>query len=118
MNVLGGVVSTTTSIDADVPNGRPARVADAATQYRPWARVGVIDQLPPRVAVVDPAPPTPSTISSTVDPGVAVPMKVGVASFVMSSVLDDPESEPAFRSGVDGGAVPVTVDGQAVRDRA
>ncbi len=32
----------------------------------------------------------------------AVPLKVGVLSLVMSSVLEEPESEPEARSGAEG----------------
>ena len=43
---------------------------------------------------------TPSTNRLTVSPGVPVPLKVGVLIAVMLSVLDEPVSEAAARSGV------------------
>ncbi len=54
---------------------------------------------------------TPSTKIFTMLSVSAVPVKVGVVSLVMLSVLEEPVSLPASRSGVDGaaGAVVSTV---------
>ena len=54
----------------------------------------------PPVAVPVPTCVAPSKML-TVAPEVAVPVKRGVVTFVMSSVLDDPESSAVSRSGVD-----------------
>ncbi len=47
---------------------------------------------------------TPSMKTSTVLFAAAVPVKVGVVSLVLSSVLEEPVSLPAARSGVPGAA--------------
>ncbi len=47
---------------------------------------------------------TPSMKTSTVRLAPAVPVKVGVVSLVLSSVLEEPLSLPAARSGVEGAA--------------
>ena len=65
------------------------------------------DQSPLPSAVVVPME-EPSEKSSTVLSASAVPVKVGVASSVILSVEELPESEAAARSGVDG------ADGAAV----
>ena len=65
------------------------------------------DQSPLPSAVVVPIE-EPSEKSSTVLLASAVPVKVGVVSSVILSVLELPESEAAARSGVDG------ADGAAV----
>ena len=65
------------------------------------------DQSPLPSAVVVPIE-EPSEKSSTVLPASAVPVKVGVVSVVILSVLELPVSEAASRSGVDG------ADGDAV----
>ena len=72
----------------------------------------VKDQLPLLSAVVDPNELDPAN-SSTVLPASAVPVKVGVVSPVMLSVLELPVSEERARSGVDG----ITVDVSMVIDR-
>jgi hypothetical protein len=60
-------------------------------------------QLPLEFAVVLPICVEPSN-SRTVLPAAAVPVKVGVVSLVRLSVVDDPESDAAIKSGVDGAA--------------
>ena len=60
----------------------------------------VMLQLPP-VATALPINVVPSN-SVTVLPASAVPVKVGVVTLVMPSMLDDPVSEAALRAGVDG----------------
>ena len=57
----------------------------------------------PPTAVPLPTAVVPSKIV-TVLPASAVPENVGVVTLVMLSVLDDPESLAAVRSGVDGAA--------------
>ena len=68
----------------------------------------VKDQLPLLSAVVDPNELDPAN-SSTVLLASAVPVKVGVVSPVMLSVLELPVSEEGARSGVDGIAVDVSM---------
>lgn len=58
--------------------------------------------LPSAAAV--PRAPSAEEESVTVLPASAVPVKVGVASLVMSSVSEAPVSEAAARSGVEGAA--------------
>src|SRR5262245_61285635 len=62
--------------------------------------LGTIAQLPPLANVV-PKRVVPSK-SATVVPASAVPVIVGVTTFVMLSTLDDPLSEAAAKSGFDG----------------
>ena len=47
--------------------------------------------------------------SSTVLSASAVPVRVGVVSFVILSVLELPESEPGARLGVDGADIAVSM---------
>lgn len=61
-----------------------------------------IDQFP---AVAVPVPTTvPSAEIVTVAPASAVPIRVGVVTFVMLSVDEKPESDTESRSGVEGGS--------------
>jgi hypothetical protein len=55
----------------------------------------------PFAATADPTA-TPSLEIVTALPSGAVPVKVGVMTLVMLSVLDDPESDAAARSGIEG----------------
>lgn len=72
----------------------------------PAVNVSVVICQLPSVAVAEPIevapPPTWSLYKVTVEPLSAVPLKVGVVSLVMLSVFDEPVSEAASRSGVDG----------------
>ena len=74
----------------------PRREAVRTTAARPLA---VIDQLPP-LAVVLPSTVLPSK-SVTLAPASAVPLKVSVVNLVMLSLLDEPLSLAAARSGTD-----------------
>ena len=66
-------------------------------------------QLPP-VAVVVPSTVPSVSYKVTVLPASAVPVRVGVVSLVMLSVLEVPESDAKAKSGVDGaeGVSPVS----------
>ena len=64
--------------------------------------LAVIVQVPPPVTTAVPTVPFTLEINVTVAPTSPVPVKVGVLSFVMLSVLEMPESVPAVRSGVVG----------------
>ena len=66
--------------------------------------VAVIVQFPEPSAVVVPREMVPSRNSSTVLLASAVPVKVGVVSLVMLSVLELPVSEAAVIFGVEGAA--------------
>ena len=68
----------------------------------------VIDQLPEPSAVAVPRTVVPLVSNSvTVAPASApLPVKVGVVTLVMLSVLDEPVSVAAVRSGADGAAAP------------
>jgi len=59
-------------------------------------------QLPAPLAVVVPKEPFTEEVTLTVEFASAVPMKVGVVSEVVLSVLELPVSDPALRSGVLG----------------
>ena len=74
----------------------------------------VIDQLPAPSAVVVPSSVLPSN-NSTVAPASAVPVNTGVVMLVMLSVLDDPLSLAAARSGaeIDGPAVSIVTTNAA-----
>jgi hypothetical protein len=76
-------------------------VALAAMPWVPAARVAAVMVHVPAVATPVPITVVPSS-NVTVLPASAVPVKVGLVTFVMSSVLDTPLSEAATRSGADG----------------
>ena len=80
-----------------------ASVTLAVMVWLPLLKVDdVMLQLPP-VAVVVPSTVVPSvSYKVTVLPASAVPVRVGVVSLVMLSVLDVPESDAKSKSGVDG----------------
>ena len=63
---------------------------------------GVKLQSPAPSAVVVPRLPSTSEKTSTVLLASAVPLSVGVVSFVMSSLAEIPVSDPAVRSGAPG----------------
>jgi len=101
----------TTAVAAEVVLLPAASVTSAWTEYVPADKVPdtVIDHgSAPKTAVVPIV--TPSISSATTEPGSAVPLKVGVVSVVMLSVLDAPVSELATRSGAvaTGAAVSMT----------
>ena len=76
-------------------------VALAVIAWVPAAKVAaVIVQFPP-VATPVPITVVPSN-TVTMLPASAVPVKVGLATSVMLSVLDTPVSDAAIRSGADG----------------
>ena len=76
----------------------------AVMEWSPEARTPAVKvQLPLAFAVVV-AKEAALSNSSTVLSACAVPVKVGVVSLVMLSLLDEPVSLSAVRSGVDGGA--------------
>ena len=104
MEVTGAAVSMVTGRGVEATEVLPAAsLAVAVMERTPSLRAElVMDQLP-AVAVVVPMEVTPSN-SSTVESASAVPLKVGVVSLVMSSVLEAPESLAGSRSGVDGAA--------------
>ena len=61
-----------------------------------------MDQLPDPSAVAVPTAPSTLEVNVTAAPASAVPVSVGVASLVMSSVSELPESLAAARSGEEG----------------
>jgi hypothetical protein len=68
--------------------------------------------LPLESAVALPISVEPAN-SLTVLPAAAVPVKVGVVSLVTLSLFDDPESDAAVRSGVEGTDAPTMVTERA-----
>ena len=103
----GGVVSIKTPRPADDDEVLPtASVAVAETFCTPSviAEPGVKLQFPLPSAVVVPSVPETLEITVTVELASAVPVKVGVESLVVLSVLLEPASVPAVMSGVEGGA--------------
>ena len=81
-----------------------ASAALAVMLWVPSARVeAVMVHCPAIVAMPVPITVVPSN-KVTVLPASAVPVKVGVVTLVMLSVLDAPLSEAATRSGTDGAA--------------
>jgi hypothetical protein len=78
-----------------------ASVAVAVMACVPWARAELVTvQLPLESAVAVPIWVEPAN-TLTVLPASAVPVKVGVVSVVTLSVLDEPVSDAAVRSGVE-----------------
>ena len=78
-------------------------VALAVMLWVPFARVEAVMVHVPAVATPVPTAVVPSN-RVTVLPVSAVPVKVGVVTLVMLSVLDTPLSDAATRSGADGAA--------------
>jgi hypothetical protein len=74
-------------------------------------------QLPLEFAVALPIWVEPAN-SLTVLPASAVPLNVGVVSVVTLSVLDEPVSDAAVRSGVDGAATLVSMMTESTGDGA
>jgi hypothetical protein len=70
----------------------------------PFDSADVVMEYVPFAATPDPTV-TPSLKIVTVLPSGATPVKVGVITLVMLSVLDVPESDAAARSGIDGTSV-------------
>src|SRR5207248_7714229 len=100
----GAAVSTVTVSAAEVATFPARSVALAVMLCEPSARaLVVIDQFPLPSAVPVPTVVVPSRIVTAI-PASAVPVKVGVLSLVLLSVLDGPVSLAASRSGVDGAA--------------
>jgi hypothetical protein len=90
-----------------------ASVAVAVMECTPLDNVEeVIVQFPSPSATADPTCVAPSN-NFTVLPASAVPLKVGVVLLVMLSLLDEPLSLAAVRSGVDvaeGAVVSIVID--------
>ena len=102
----GGVVSIVIVNAADVAPVLPA--TSVARAEKLWAPVAstvftVIIQTPELSATPVPRVVVPSS-NVTVAPGSVVPVKVGEVFFVRLSVLDDPVSVAAVRSGAEGAA--------------
>ena len=108
----GTAVSMVTDKAADAALRLPAAsVALAVMLWTPSASVeAVMVHCPARVAMPVPITVVPSN-RVTVLPASAVPVKVGVVTLVMLSVLDAPLSEAATRSGIGRGGATVGVDG-------
>ena len=100
---LGAVVSTVIDKAEDDEEVLPAASVEVVVnEYEPSLRADdVMEKLPLLSAVVEPKRTEPLN-SFTVLPASAVPVKVGVVSVVILSVLELPVSELAERSGVDG----------------
>src|SRR5437879_5134243 len=102
---LGAVVSIVTDRAPDATLTFPAMSVTfsvAVMLCTPCVRVDVLtDQLPEPSAVALPIWVVPSN-SLTVVFAAAVPLKVGLVTLVMLSLLEMPLSEAAMRSGVDG----------------
>lgn len=110
METVGLVAPIVTSKTSDgLEICLPALVAVAVTARTPSSRALVVIEYLPPVAVPEPFS-APSTRILTVELSSAVPVKVGVVSLVILSVLDAPSSEvplslSSARSGVEGAAV-------------
>lgn len=105
VGAAGAVVSMVTDNAADAALTLPAVSVALAVMLRvPAARaeVVVMDHCP-AVATPVPTAVVPS-YSVTVAPASAVPVKVGLVTSVMLSVVDTPLSEAASRSGAEGAA--------------
>ena len=114
VDVVDGAVTSTVTLNAvDAELAFPA--ASVAVAVRLWAPSesadAVMDQSPLPSAVADPTLPSTSLVRETVTLASDVPETVGVVSFVRSSVVESPVSDPAAKSGADGsaGAVVSTV---------
>src|SRR5690606_8539365 len=104
--IVGAEASIVTARLADAGDTLPAAsVALAVMVCAPVARLDeVIDQMPPE-AVAVPSTVVPSVSKRvTVLPASAEPVKTGVATLVMLSVLEAPLSLAEERSGVVGAA--------------
>lgn len=102
LGTVGAAVSMVTVSDGETTEMLPtASVAFVVRTWLPVAKVGVSVQLPAASAVVVPMSVVPS-YSVTVALASAVPDTTGVVLEVMLSVFDDPVSDEAARSGVDG----------------
>src|SRR5215472_18508508 len=112
VGAAGAVVSMVSDKAPEATLTFPATSVAVALMLRtPWLRVELVMlQLPLPSAVALPIWVAPSN-SFTRLPASAVPVKVGVVTLVMLSVLAAPESDAAIRSGVVGaaGAVVSTV---------
>jgi len=69
----------------------------------------VTDQFPLPSATAVPTDVAPSNTATVAPASAPDPVNVGVVTLVMLSVLDEPESDPAVRSGADGAAVDVLI---------
>ena len=110
---VGAVVSTVIDRASDALDTFPATSVTFAVMAWPPFERGLLEstvklQFPLLSAVVVPKELLPAK-SSTVLLASAVPVKVGVVSPVMLSVLELPVSEEGARSGVDGIAVDVSM---------
>jgi hypothetical protein len=97
--MVGAVVSISIVIAVDAEEEFPATsVAVAVTVREPSAAGMVVHSNTPVVESAAHVAPdgVPSTDSCTTAPASAVPEIVGVWSFVMPSLLDDPESDAAI----------------------
>ena len=103
LETVGAVESIVTEIPDDVVETPPS-VETAVTEYgvAELASDAVVQDHAPVVEFAEQVLPefAPFTCSWIVDPPVAVPLNVGVVSFVMLSVVLDPVSLAASRSGV------------------
>ena len=105
LETVGAVVSIVTEL-ADEVVETPLRVETAVIEYgeAELASDAVVHDQAPVVELAEQVLPefVPFTLSWIVDPPVAVPLNVGVVSFVMLSVVLNPVSLAASRSGVVG----------------
>ena len=104
-DTVGGVESTVTdnALDVDVTTVPSAVDATAVNERAPALKVPVVHDHAPVVSFASHALPVfvPPSLSCTDAPTGAEPVNVNVVFVVMSSVDDEPESEPDARSGVD-----------------
>lgn len=102
LGTVGAAVSIVTVSDGEATEMLPtASVALVVSTWLPAPKVGVSVQLPEPSAVVVPTTVVPS-YNVTVALASAVPDSTGAVLEVMLSVLDDPLSDDAARSGADG----------------
>ena len=103
-DVVGCVVSRVSASPLEAEEVLPAAsVAVAVSVLDPEVSVlAVMDQLPDPSAVVDPTTPSTLELRMTVLEASDVPVRVGVVSLVILSVLLLPLSDAADRSGADG----------------
>src|SRR5262245_47804034 len=107
--MAGATVSITTTCAPEGWLVPAAFVAVAVIAYWPSARLATTDPGPPTVKLQSPSAPAVA-VPRSVDPAKsdtvvlagAVPVKVGVVSFVIASKLETPVSLAASRHGVDG----------------